>query len=464
MRIVCVISDTFRYDHLGCLGRQKVETPELDDLLADSACFDECYVGSFPTIPHRTDLFTGLFSYPYYGWTRLQDDRATLAQVLQEKGYVTQLIADTPHLCRNGFNFDRGFIGYHWIRGQEADLPLTHVNDPIERAQALEKTRISPMRLGGTLVDVAHWVNRDWRWEEDRFVAQTTRTASRWLEENYRCENFYLHVDCFDVHEPWDPPEHLVRKYDPDYDGPPMYHPNYGHASDYTEAEIRNLDAHYKGEVTLVSKWVGYLVRKLKDLGIYDDTMIIFHSDHGIYTGEHDRAGKSNINDNDERGPWPLYEEISHVPLLVRAPGGKNGRRRNEIVHGVDVMPTVLDLAGVSADVPTHGYSLAPLLRGEKVSWPRTCAYSTSVLGTDPAADMPWTTMTNEGYTFLIGGKPGDEPELYDREKDPAQAENIISRKPDVAREMGAGFLEYLASVDTMRERIEAVKARLAGI
>lgn len=464
MRIVCIISDTFRYDHFGCLGRQKVETTDLDELFADSVAFDECYVGSFPTIPHRTDLFTGQFSYPYYGWERLHDDRRTLAETLRANGYITQLIADTPHLCRNGYNFDRGFIGYHWIRGQESDIHFTRANYPVERAQALEKTRVQPFQLGGSLVDIAHWVNRDWKWEEDRFVAQTARLASRWLEENYRSEDFYLHVDFFDVHEPWDPPEYLVRKYDPEYDGPPMYHPNYGHASDYTEAELGNLDAHYKAEVSLVSKWVGYLIRKLKDLGIYDDTMLIFHSDHGIYTGEHDRTGKSNINDNDHRGPWPLYEEISHVPLLVRGPGAKSGQRRKEIVQGVDVLPTVLDLAGITTDIPLHGHSLVPLLRGQNGDWPRSCAYSSQVLGTDPNADMPWTTMTSPEYTFLVGGKPGEKPELYDRQKDQQQAENVISQEPNVAREMGAEFLTFLSSIGTSLERIETVKARLARL
>jgi arylsulfatase A-like enzyme len=464
MQIVCIISDTFRYDHFGCLGRQKVDTPDLDDLFADSVAFDECYVGSFPTIPHRTDLFTGLFSYPYYGWTRLQDDRVTLAQILQANGYITQLIADTPHLCRHGYNFDRGFIGYQWIRGQEGDIYFTRTNYPVEHVQSHDKTRVHPLRLGGSLVDVAHWVNRDWKWEEDRFVVQTARAASRWLEENYKTENFYLHVDFFDVHEPWDPPEYLVRKYDPDYEGPPMYHPNYGHAGDYSKAELRNLDAHYKAEVSLVSKWVWYLVRKLKDLGIYDETVLIFHSDHGIYTGEHDRTGKSNINENDQRGPWPLYEEIAHVPLLIRAPEANTGQRREEIVQGVDVVPTVLDLAGITTDIPLHGHSLAPLLRGQSPSWPRSCAYSTSVLGTDPNADMPWTTMTSLEYTFLVGGKPGDKPELYHRPKDPRQAENVIAQKPDVAREMGSEFLNFLSSMETTPERIEALKARLAAI
>ena len=84
-----------------------------------------------------------------------------------------------------------------------------------------------------------------------------------WLEENYLYEPFLLWVDFFDPHEPWDPPEYMVRKYDPDYTGTPMLHPNYGKADDYTPEELRNLRAHYCAESELVDRWVGRIIENL---------------------------------------------------------------------------------------------------------------------------------------------------------------------------------------------------------
>ena len=76
------------------------------------------------------------------------------------------------------------------------------------------------------------------------FLFGTSELAVEWLEENYQTSPFFLWVDFFDPHEPWDPPEYMVKKYDAEYDGVPMLHPNYGKASDYTPEELRNLRAH----------------------------------------------------------------------------------------------------------------------------------------------------------------------------------------------------------------------------
>ena len=97
----------------------------------------------------------------------------------------------------------------------------------------------------------------DIRTEADTFCARTAATTATWLERNYRAGPFFLWVDFFDPHEPWDPPEYLVRRYDPDYDGPPMLHPNYGPADRYSAAELRNLWAHYAAEAELVDRHIG---------------------------------------------------------------------------------------------------------------------------------------------------------------------------------------------------------------
>ncbi len=102
-----------------------------------------------------------------------------------------------------------------------------------------EKTRLHPSFKGHHLADLHRWHNRYPRYEADSFPAKTGNLTVRWLEENHKAGPFFLWVDFFDPHEPWDPPEYLVKRYDPDYDGTPMIHPNYGRAGDYTPEELK---------------------------------------------------------------------------------------------------------------------------------------------------------------------------------------------------------------------------------
>jgi len=459
MNIIVFVSDTFRYDHIGANGNTWIKTPELDAFSRRSVNFDNCYVSSFPTIPMRTDWFTGQYSFPFHGWQPLADHETVISEVLGTEGYVNQLIVDTPHLMCRKANFARGFHGKYWIRGQEGDVYLTRMNHKIEQIMPLNKTRAITMPFGAPLVDVHHWLHRDWQWEEDRYVVQTCRTASRWLEDNYKAEKFFLWVDCFDVHEPWDAPEYMVDMYDPDYEGIPMKHPNYGPSSAYTRAELKNMRAHYAAEVTLVSKWIGHALRKVEDLGLFENTVVVFTSDHGTSIGEHGRTGKSNLNGCQDvnPGPWSLYREVSHIPLLIAVPGVKGGQRNRELVQAPDLMPTLLDLAGCKIPDTCHGESMVPLLKGQKGKWKRKYAYSSGNLAPDPINMCMKTAITSKTYTLILGGNPKDRPELYHLPSDPGETRNIARKKPEVVKRMRNDFLVWLRSLDTDDAKIQSM-------
>jgi len=444
MNIVLIMSDTFRYDNLGCNGNRVIDTRDLDAFAKQCAVFDNCYTGSFPTLPQRTDMVTGRFVFPYYGWQALEPDWIPVAEYLHGAGYVTQLLCDTPHLLSRNSNFYRGFDAYLWTRGQESDTPFTRMNDPIRPMMDHKKTRRdynpghkpSPapgIPFDATLLDRHRWINRHWRYEEDRFMMKTGSLAEKWLEENYACKNFFLWVDMFDAHEPWDPPEYLVKRYDPDYNGPPMLHPNYGHASDYTAAEIKNMRAHYAGEAHLVSKAIGRIIRKVEETGLMENTAIIFTSDHGHAIGEHDMVGKCNINPKDNR-VWQLYREVTHVPLMIYVPGVKP-RRTNALAQPVDIMPTILELAGHKIPGDIDGISLCDVIRRKKNSV-RNYAISASA----PITHTKVVTVQDKKYSLAIAGKNGSEVELFDTQQDPGQTKNLLKKQPKEARRL-LGYL-----------------------
>ena len=169
-----------------------------------------------------------------------------------------------------------------------------------------EKTRPHPSYRGHTLPNTHRWTNRYYQYEAETFSAEPPRPQfDGWRRITVRVP--FLWVDFFDPHEPWDPPEYLVKRYDPDYTGPPMLHPNYGLSSLFTDAELHNLWAHYAGESELVDRHIGRILQKVEDLALWDDTLVVVLSDHGMSIGEHARTGKSNIDPKDERY-W------AHVP------------------------------------------------------------------------------------------------------------------------------------------------------
>ncbi len=436
MNLIVVVSDTFRYDYCGWNGNRWIRTPDLDRFAEGAVSFDNCYVSSFPTIPTRTDWFTGRFSFPFHGWKALDPRAPVLASLLRQLGYLTQLIADNPHMMSGSNNFQRGFEGAAWLRGQEGDTYLTRYNR-LHTAMPRDKTRQRPLQHGHPLVDLHRTTNADWAWEEDRFAARTLRTASRWLEENYRAERFLLWVDCFDVHEPWDPPAYWVERYDRSgYDGPAMLHPNYGPADIYSPPELSNLRAHYAGEISMISRWFGRLLQKLEDVGLEDRTAVVFLSDHGMFLGEHNRTGKSNLWEGDDRR-WPLYQEVAHIPLWIRVPGVTPHRVR-ALVQPPDLMPTLLELAGVQVPSDVQGRSLLPLIRGD-VGRHRSLAVS----GQNVADDIT-AAVRDDTFSYYPTGDTGS-PELYQLSSDPGETRNLAEPFPREAQRLDTALKRWMA-------------------
>jgi arylsulfatase A-like enzyme len=445
VNIILLISDTFRYDNLFDRARWlPVKTPELDRFSERAVSLSNHWAASFPTIPHRTDVTTGRYGWPWYPWQdRRQSSRNHLPELLHEAGYITQLICDCPHLFKTGFQF--GFSGAVHTRGQEGDVFFTRMNRPLTEVMPRDKTRATN-RLGTIqdrtdygLVSLAHWSNPFWYREADRFAPRTANLAIEWLEENYLHDGFFLWADFFDPHEPWDPPEYLVRKYDPDYAGTPMLHPNYGPASAYSDAELRNLRAHYCAEAEMVDRWIGRVLQKIDDLGLWDNSIVVFTTDHGFSIGEHARAGKSNLCPEDSRN-FPIYPEVAHTPLMITAPGIEGDREIDALLQPPDLVPTLFELAGVEVEPPEpfHGVSFAPMLRGEPQKPPRDFAITASFgrldYGTTPTkATTPMVYTDRWAYAPI--GEDG-ERELYDRSIDPDCETNVAKANAAVCDEL----------------------------
>lgn len=474
MNIILIISDTFRWDYLGCYGNNWISTPNLDRFARRSVIFDKAYAASFPTVPHRMDLVTGRFTFTYRQWEPLPKDEVALAEILGENGYTTMLITDTPHILEDGYNFDRGFTGWEWIRGQETDRYMT---DPVE-----VKLPCAPHKLRTPEIAKRHLRNiSQRRGEEDCFVAQTMLTAAKWLQRNYKNEKFFLWIDTFDPHEPWDAPKSYVEEYDPGYEGEEVIYPVYGKCDYLTEAELKHIRALYAAEVTLVDRWVGMLLQKIEDLGLFDNTAVIFTSDHGFYLGEHNLVGKSIISENLFQYV-PLYEELARIPLFIWLPELKRSFRCSSFVQPPDLTATTLDIAGLKRNERIQGKSLLPIIEG-KDSLLRNIAVSSPSL-VNGRLGAPRITLRKENWSLILAPSKRREDtkketravdgitrnlvgfelknsseevksELYDVSKDPRQEKNIFIGNKDKVDELHSDLIEFLIQIRTEEEYLK---------
>ena len=428
MNIIFIVSDTFRRDHLSVYGNTWIRTPYLDRFAGISTVFDNAYICSFPTVPARFEFLTGMVAFPTRGWEPMPAHQVTLAERLREQGYVSMMIFDTANLMRRGYNYAKGFDAFEWIRGQEGD------EHSIDYGEVDLGAPEDKLRSGWQHNLYQHRRSTATRLHErDYFVAQTMQTACDWLERNYKWDKFFLYVDTFDPHEPWDPPEWYLRLYEKEWDGDRLDYPAGGEVEGkYTPEELAHIRALYAGEVTLVDKWVGRLLEKIDDLGLMDDTMVIFTTDHGTQQGEHNLMMKGG----------GMYETVCHIPLIVYHPQIKGGRRNDALVQIPDVAATILDATRSEGLDELDSYSLLPLMREEQQAIRPLVACSPK-LATRPSGQS--MSVTDGMWSLVFYGNEKDS-ELYHLPTDPKQEQNCLDGRHSClphARKLLEGFIAF---------------------
>jgi arylsulfatase A-like enzyme len=464
MKVILAIADTFRRDHLSAYGDApwgKIHTPNLTRFASRAAVFDNAFIGSFPTGPNRRDTIMGYCAagQPFNLWTDLTRDEATFVQSLSAKKVPSMLITDVQNTVSKAPGLHRDFSAWTLVRGQEGDRMWLDENVPYETPCPQELMRYSPEHWQRILVNRAHrQVETDW------FAPKTYSTAIEWLERNYRRKDFFLWVDTFDPHEPWDPPQHYIDLYDPGYKGRVIEAPPGGFRKKMgiTDREQRHTRARYAAEVTMVDTWFGRMVETVERLGILDDTMIIFTSDHGTPLagpGDFDLCRKPVVVGADGRiasagrkakPPFtylPLSLNTTRIPLVIRPPRLRTGKRIGAITQPWDLAPTILDAFGMAKPERMTGGSLLPLIAG-KAKAIRNAAISGSG-HLIQATDGRWM------YSVWQGQRPAT---LYDRRSDPTCKRNVFRKEPAAARRMHGRIAQFLRAQGLGEDAVASYK------
>lgn len=438
MNIVLLVIDTLRYDYVGANGNPDIRTPNLDRLAARSWNFHRAFAGSFPTIPLRTDLMTGRYGAPFHPWKPLDCDKPTLPRVLAELGYCTQLIHDTPHLVNGGHRFDYPFHAWTPVRGAEVDRAWI-----TERWSYLPNWRLDPMfdplprddetvlRRGWNAGAGYVHTNRGRACEADWNVARLFTTAAQFLRDNTKRDNFFLWVDCFDPHEPWDSPPEFMQLYDrtPGYDG--MLDPrSFGqgrNCPDRSPRVIEHLKAQYAAKVTFMDKWLGVFLDALEETRLAERTAVVLLGDHGTNVGDRDGPHFGKMA--------PPRANEAHVPLLISVPGAGVGQS-DIIVQPQDIFATILGIAGGKLPEGIESYNVLEAARPGKQT-PRALALCGSSVNTwkQHAAGVLFSALDQEWCLGIAA-----HPEACELRRLGSQ-ENVATTHPAVVEQLRCAAL-----------------------
>jgi arylsulfatase A-like enzyme len=453
-------------------------------------------------------MLTGRYSLPHAGWAPLYLEDTTIADILWGTGVQTAMVFDTAPMRLPKYGYARGFDYVKFSHGQELDTEY-YENDPLfgldpddyfteQSAKGVDPVIVESLKAE-TVSLLKH--RQHWRSDEDSQVATVMKDSMDYLENKVdKTKPFCLWIDSFDPHEPWDPPSvwepDRDYMYDPGFKGKDQISPIPGPIGDrFSEEELHHIRMLYAEKITMVDKWVGKFLDKVRELGYWDNTLIILTSDHGqpLGNGEHGHGLMRKFR------PWP-YEEMGHVPFIARVPGVGEGKRVKSFVQTCDVGPTVIDWLGYmdkggaqregfklkstmsAADMT--GKSVLPLATGEveKVrdfavtgyygfSWsiiaedysyihwlPNDCDTTEEALkrvydsGGQDSGESTKNLQTDDMWTCTPHSEVSipEKDELYDRRTDPFQLKNIIENKPEEAKELLRKLKLFIGELRTL--------------
>jgi arylsulfatase A-like enzyme len=446
--IVLVTLDTVRADHLPLYGYARGRTPNLDAFAAQATVYDHAYSPADMTLPSHASIFTGLYA-SWHGahyitgsrmLARALDSRfETLAERVRARGYATAaVVANHGHLAP-AFGLGQGFDYYD-------------ARPPLSRCRPL------PGQWLRRVVETA-WCGpgRSWRFEVPyrRAHAITDEAMGVLTRLESADRPFFLFVNYMDAHRPYFPP--------PPYDALfPGKDPTFT-AADYLEQERRinsgegklgdrereNLLSQYDGGISYLDAELGRLFDDLAARGLLERTLVVITADHGEGFGEHDLIDHG----------VSVFQELIHVPLLVRTPGGSIARRVATPVSTLDLFSTILEAAGVAPSATAQGIPLDQSGRD-----PDRVIFSESFtndlfLSWSPRFRRIQRAAISGGEKFILA--TDGQQAFYDLSTDPGERDSLALQEPAMSAALEARLAAWLEGAPKGSEVIPAVDSPL---
>ncbi len=341
MRAITIMYDSLNRKYLPCYGDVKTIAPNFKRLEEYTVIFDSFYVGSLPCMPARRELHTGRYNFMHRCWGPLEPFDDSMPAILGKHGIYSHCVTDHAHYWQEGGStYLTKFSSCEMIRGQEGDFWIgktkgfTH-NIDLHRQDMVNRTEMIP--------------------EENHPHYKTFRAGMKFLEDNVDNDNWYLHIEYFDPHEPYFVPDKYKKLYSEEeieYDWP-----LYGEVEQNAK-EVNEAGMNYRAVLSMCDNYLGKILDFMDEHDMWKDTMLIVNTDHGYMLGEHGFFGKNY---------QPNYEEIVHTPFFLWNPEiGLAGERRKELAQTIDIAPTILDYFHIDKPKDMLGNSLLPIIKNHQ--------------------------------------------------------------------------------------------------
>lgn len=490
MKAIMIMFDTLRRDLLPCYGGD-TDLPNFRRLAEHTVVFDNAYVGSLPCMPARRELHTGRLNLLHRSWGPIEPFDDSMPELLDKAGIHTHITTDHFHYVQDGgATYMERYSSWECFRGQEDDKwkgcarPFTPgKTSPHVFGNILSPVLREKRAKGGRQNDF----NRAHRkGQQDYSQSLTFDAGLEFLEENKAYDNWFLTIESFDPHEPYDAPEAFRAPWlDPDAPFSPDW-PPYGRVSEDKDF-IENVRRQYKASLQFCDYNLGRVLDVMDRENLWQDTMLIVNTDHGFFNGEHGWWGK---------GPMPDYQELVHVPFFLWDPRSqRKDIRCGSLVQTIDIAPTLLEFFGqpipkdmqgiplgqaAASGAPVHDtllmgffggqlditdgrymlmydirrkdtlpyeYTLMPTHMASRFSLKEMCTAKLS-----PAFDFtkgcPVLKIQPDRVVF-VGAMDGDQ--LYDLEQDPRQEHPI--EDPIVYNRLVRALVEHFRQLDAPPEQ-----------
>jgi arylsulfatase A-like enzyme len=376
--ILLITSDEHRFDALGCNSSPYVNTPHLDKLAREGLNFQNHTCSAPVCTPARASILTGQYSRTHGAWHvgyMLNQNKPGLAHWLSKEGYRCGFFGKAhfePELSQFAENMDHSkpYYGFQdfaitednpageYIEWVKSNFP--EYRDSVYRTVHEEMQRPPiPLRESGTFKAV-------YTSPIPEEVHQTAWIADRTLdfirEQATKQKPFFAWCSFVDPHHPWIPPEPFASMYKAEEMPAPCIAqgeneglvPGYQYPEDMPVEEYQRMCAAYYAMISHIDHHIGRILDFLRETGLYDNTIIIYTSDHGDYNGDHGLIRKN---------PW-LFDNVLRVPMIVRYPEAEHfGIRIEYATQHEDIAPTLLELANISVPDTVQGISFAPILK-----------------------------------------------------------------------------------------------------
>jgi len=391
--LIVIKMDELRFDQLGYKGHPIVKTPNIDQLAAESNVFSNVYTVSPLCTPSRASFFTGKYTMQHGCKfvdmpNHMSPDQWSYINTLRDSGYVIGL-AGKNH-CFND-EYMEEFFDYReeythfgknhgtFIKKDKEIFEYRH-NDP--RPEFRSK---APDHEGSILSEGLIEGPMPFK-EEEAMTYRIAEDGIRFLEEN-KDRPFFLHYSFPDPHWPnvvtepyysmYNPDSITLEGLDIDWSTHPFAHfvqsVSQGYDK-YNEEERKRIVATMFGQTTFCDMAIGMLMDKVEELGLLENTVIVFTVDHGNFGGQFGMIGKTK----------GFYDALVRVPLIIHFPEIKQNKTFDANIENIDVMPTIMDYLGFEEHPGIKGKSFLPIIKGEKPDQHREVIYSEVGLPEEP--------------------------------------------------------------------------------